>query len=456
MPSGIPYDEVRQQMILAHMKDQERSPGGRESLPHQKIVIQGRVQQMPVYRFALEELAFNKANGRIKSEVLEMEEALGHDLEPSSADDQARIKKLLLAIRPDENEKIRVDLKKNGQLQPGIVTCDGFVVNGNRRKAILEELYEQTSDERYKYLDVHVLPPDITKSELWLIEAGIQLSAQQQLDYSPINHLLKLRDGRNAGLTVSEMAQRIYGVSEDKIELDLKRLDLIDEYLADYLGKVRRYYLVKQLNEHFINLQNILAWAKHRHGRIQWDWDPDDSDRTELKIVGFHYIRLGVWHMTIRGLRNIFAKREAWQQLRQAVELDTSIEVVESPQGADDSVPIPEPSVDEDDATSYVPLGDPELAPLVEQHDLAEEHRWRRAKERPLKGFYEDAKEQLQIVTERSRPTSLAQRALRMLEGIRSLDEATYEPELDDIFRKIVSVTNELRKAVQKQKKRPR
>lgn len=287
MSSQMPNDPVRRKMIRENMKEQAETAGGSDKLPQEKLIVKGQAQRQPVYRMRLEDLAFNKANGRIKAEVLEKEVELGRYLDASSPEDQAIINKMLLEIRPDENEKIKEDLRKNGQLRPGIITCDGILINGNRRKAILGEL-AKAHGEKFKYMDVQILPSDINKSELWLIEAGIQLSAPQQLDYSPINHLLKLREGVDSGLDIEVMSKRIYGVTEEKIKSDLARLDLIDEYLRDFLGKPDCYYLVKQLNEHFINLQNILSWANRPRG-TPVNWKPDKSDRTELKLVAFYY-----------------------------------------------------------------------------------------------------------------------------------------------------------------------
>ena len=50
---------------------------------------------------------------------------------------------------------------------------------------------------------------------------------------------------------------------------DLERLNLIDEYLEDFIEKPQRYYLVDGLNEHFINLQKILDWANNPRGRVR-------------------------------------------------------------------------------------------------------------------------------------------------------------------------------------------
>ena len=448
MPTTMPNDQERQRMIRSHLKQQEDDAGGKDKLPPEKLVVKGRAEREPVYRLALQELAFNKANGRIKAEVLEKEAELGRDLAPSSPEDQKIIKEILLSIRPDENTKIRDDLKKNGQMHPGIITCDGIVVNGNRRKALLEELCDETGDEQFKYLDIQVLPSDITKAELWLIEAGIQMSTPQQLDYSPINHLLKLREGYESGLRIEDMAARIYGVSEDNITVDLERLKLIDEYLDEFLKKPNRYYLVKQLNEHFIDLQDILNWASRPRGNVQLNWQWDKSDINELKLIAFYYIRIRFPHLRIRGLRDLFPTRQSWQEVKQAATLDVDVNVEERSQLGLEPASLKETTDEELDDTP-----DPDtFSTCTEKEDFREETLWKEVHEETLKSFYEDAKEQEQIVKDSVRPLALAQRALRNVEAIPADPKKLSEPEIDDVLRNIITVTNDLRKIIQKPK----
>ncbi|HEU6448842.1 MAG TPA: hypothetical protein VFV23_10445 [Verrucomicrobiae bacterium] len=446
----MPYDQARRKMIRDCMKEQEDHAGGKDKLPQEKLVVQGRAQREPVYRMRLEDLAFNKANGRIKAEVLEKEAELGRFLEPSSRDDQEIINKMLLEIRPDENEKISEDLKKYGQQRPGIITCDGILINGNRRKAILGELAKAHGD-KFKYMDVQVLPSDISKSELWLIEAGIQLSTPQQLDYSPINHLLKLREGIDSGLDIAEMSARIYGVSKEKIESDLARLDLIDEYLSDFLEKPNCYYLVKQLSEHFINLQNILSWADKPRG-VPMNWKPDKSDRTELKLVAFYYIRLRFPHLRIRELRDLFATEESWNEVKRALEIDAQLTEEEKEAlglGENAKEKEVEPI---DENGSDVGADTSTFRTTAEDKDIQEEACWREKHSENLKSFYEDAKEQKQIVKDSQRPLALAKRALNMIKAIPLDRKKLTEPEIDDVLHDIILSTNELRKLLQKQR----
>jgi len=123
-----------------------------------KLTVKGTTSLEPIYRFQLDDLAYNKANGRIKAEVIEKEAELGRILNQFNDIDERILREILLSIRRDENDKIKEDLRKNTQIFPGIITVDGIVINGNRRKALLEELFEETNDEKYRYLDVHILP----------------------------------------------------------------------------------------------------------------------------------------------------------------------------------------------------------------------------------------------------------------------------------------------------------
>ena len=447
MASGMPHDRSRQQIIRKHMKAQEEDAGGIDRLPREKLVVKGLSQMSPVYRFELKDLVFNKANGRIAAEVKEKEAELGRSLILGVVDDEAIIRSILLSIRIYENNKIQDDLRVNGQMRPGIITADGVVINGNRRKALLEQLFKETGDGKYAYLDAQVLPTDISKSELWLIEAGIQLSAPQQLDYSPINHLLKLREGIDSGLDIPLMAKRIYGVTEDQIRSDLDRLKLIDEYLTDFIRKEGRYYLVNGLIEHFINLQNILLWVERPRGNPKRNWQWSVDDKNELKLVAFYYIRLKFPHLRIRDLREIFATQEAWEELKQT--LKVPIELSKKTNDSKNLEPASEADEDEilnEDSSDR----DSNFSTTTEQNDLLEEVKWRDQNKPTLKAHFQDAKEQREIVKDSQKPLTLARRAVKILNAIPNDPTKIGDSEIDQELSHAIHRINELRKTIKK------
>jgi hypothetical protein len=443
MISQIPFNKSLHKKISDQLKQKEDELGGKDKLPHAKLKIKGKVVNAPYYNLRTDEVFFNKANGRIKSEVLEKEAQLGRELIETNTNDQTIIRELLLAISPDENEKLREDLLVNEQIEPGIMTCDGILINGNRRKAVLEKFLSNV-DEKFRYIDVHVLPPDIKRDELWLIEAGIQLSAPQQLKYSPINDLLKLKEGIDAGLDIDVMATRIYGMTEEKLKDDLERLELINEYLELFLSKPGKYYLVKNLAEHFINLQNIYEWAKNPRGRVSKDWNPEESDITELKLIGFYYIRAKFQHLRIRELRNLFANKKAWKELRKSLKISNMLTKKDLEEIDIDPIEITD--MDDDDNEE---IEQQKLNP-TEKRDIAEERKWRDKNIDQLKIRYQDSKEKYEIKKNEEQPLTLANRALNNLNGIPENKEKLSDPKIDITLKSIIKVTNDLRKIIKK------
>lgn len=242
------------------------------------------------------------------------------------------------------------------------------------------------------------------------------------------------------------MAARIYGVSEDKIKADIDRLKLIDEYLDDFLKKRGRYHLVKQLNEHFIDLQEILNWASRPRG-VRLNWKPDKSDINELKLVAFYYIRIKFPHLRIRGLRDLFATDDSWQQVKQALTLEVKLSPEERSELGLESAPREEIEEEEDREDTVDPST---FSTVAEGVDAREEAYWKGKHEETLKSFYQDAKEQEQIVKDTERPLALAKRALRNIEAIPADRGKLLEPGIDDVLRSIIARTNDLRKMIQK------
>jgi len=447
MPVTMPFNLTKRNIIQNYMRRQEDDAGGQDKLRQDKFEVKGEVCLAPIYRFSHKELAFNKGNGRIHAEAIEKEGELGRSLDIWNTDDQEIIKGLLLSMERGANDKIKADLAQKGQIRPGIITCDGILINGNRRKALLDELYEETGEEKYKYLEAHVLPSDITKSDIWLIEAGIQMSTPQQLEYSPINNLLKLKEGILSGLRIADMASRIYGMTAQAIRTDLERLKLIDEYLEEFIRKPGKYYYLKGFAEHFINLQNILAWAVNPRARHRIDWNPEENDINELKLVCFYYIREGFSHLRIRDLKGIFEKQVSWVSVRQAIDLNPDLEDAELTQAGLEF----ESDTDEiDDEDHDEPEDVDETQTLIEKRDMKEEAVWRSVRKEKLKEFYEEAKEQLNIIQYTAKPIALLTRAYNNLKAIPMDSELLTDPEMDDMCREIISTTNSIRKIIRK------
>jgi len=443
MKELISYDKERYKMIEDLRNSAEKqAKEKRESLPQAKLELHGTSELYKIYRLPINKLLYNKLNGRIKAEVMAKEEELGSELHPSNSENASIIREILLSIEKQNNTLLENDLKEKGQMQPGIITCDGVVINGNRRKAIFETL----DSPKYQFLDVHILPSSVTKKDIWLIETGIQMSSKQQLDYGPVNQLLKWREGVEAGITPKQMASTIYGLEEKDIKKSLDRLELIEEYLK-FIGKEREYQLITKKSEHFIDLQDNLNVLKQKRGRSQPDWEVTDKDLNELKAVTFYYIRAGFAHQRIRDFKHLFRTEKSWGEASKALTVPIDI--------PDKDIVLVETDLNEDDLDLDDELESSEegLKTAVTERIKQEEELWKRENTPQLKSCFQDAKEQLSIEKAKEKPEKLLNSALRNLKGIDLNNEDFYKPEIDKILAKIIKKVNELRKIHGKRKK---
>lgn len=283
-----------------------------------RIEIAGRPEMLSFYRFPINLLRYNSQNGRLAMEVREWEERNRSQLDPSNAKDAKVIRDLLLDLEQNETERLREDLEQKGQMEPGVLTYDGVVINGNRRMAVLEALHE-TQASKWDYLEAVRLPRNIGQRDLWKIEAGLQLSKDKVAEYHPVNELLKIKQGIDEGLTPMEVAAVMYGRTSEEVKDALNRLELIDNFLQ-FFGQPRNYGLIKKagLHEYFIDIQKTVVgtWdrdglpAKQRKAQLEYAFALLRAgilaqERTEKKR------KSGITHWDVRKLGKIFADYEA-------------------------------------------------------------------------------------------------------------------------------------------------
>lgn len=177
--------------------------------------------------------------------------------------------------------KLKEDLDSREQLRPGVALQDGGVLDGNRRLAALRRLWKDTKSDRYAYFEAVILPTETTDEERWKIEAGLQLGLNERHDYSPVNELIKVRQGlemyrakiRNQELPAVKsefelVAGAIYGKTEADVREMARRLDLIDGYLT-FIGKTDRYDLVGESSEDFKEALRVVTAAENQGTRAR-------------------------------------------------------------------------------------------------------------------------------------------------------------------------------------------
>jgi hypothetical protein len=189
-------------LVEARLAAASSAPGLQETVT---IEWRGTPLAIPVIQMPVDALHYNPATHRIRAQRT-MDAALDRELDssPYSAESQAYLHKLLMGDPADPNREdsrftlLKEDLRDHGQNEPGIISRQGVLINGNTRRAALRELGEQ-------HIRVGVLPPDTALEDIQAVELALQLRKDHKRDYSFINWLLAIDERVAAGQTPAKI-----------------------------------------------------------------------------------------------------------------------------------------------------------------------------------------------------------------------------------------------------------
>jgi len=324
----------------------------------QKTVIDFRNErkdgrEREIYYVPIELLRYRKDNGRIASDVLHYEKLNGL-LDERSAGAQKVIENFLSEKDKEKTQELKLSLEHEGQREPAIITCDGFLINGNRRKMALRMMFEKTKDSIYLTMKVIILPGKTdpggppTLKEIEQIENRYQLQSDGKAEYYNFDRALSIKRKIDIGISLEEQLRddsRYRGLDGKKFKKAveyyvneyLKPLECIDRYL-ETLGREKLY-------------TTISTGYSDSEGRWQAFRDYYNSvylkltDKTQLIRLGinehevgkiedacFKIIRkrefpgeLPKAHLIIRQIPKILASPEAKKELLKVSEVDSTL-----------------------------------------------------------------------------------------------------------------------------------
>ncbi|MFE3149657.1 transcriptional regulator [Streptomyces sp. NPDC059218] len=212
-----PYAARNKDVVERRLKDVAAGTGLQETLtiewrtkPHVVQVI-----DMPV-----ESLYYNPGTHRIRAQrSFDPQQDRRLDDDPWSDESQDYLQYLLQAEPSDPSKRdkdfdeLKQSLEDFRQNEPGLITREGILVNGNTRAAALREL--GVPDIR-----VAVLPDSCTWADINKVELSLQLRHDTRRPYSYINRLLTIDEQVEAGRPLKEVA-RDFRIRESTAEQDL-------------------------------------------------------------------------------------------------------------------------------------------------------------------------------------------------------------------------------------------
>ncbi|MCG8319742.1 MAG: hypothetical protein MI921_09590 [Cytophagales bacterium] len=310
-------------------------------------------EEQEVWEVPTEFLRFRKENGRIKSDVLSYEKNHG-TLSEVSEDAQHVIRKFLQEKDPEKNKELVNSIKHTGQRNAAIITTDGFLINGNRRKMALERLLEETEDEKYRWMKVVILPgkgdprgAPPTRKEIQQIENRYQLQSLGISEYYKFDKAITMRDNARVGMSLKEQLKddpNYANLSEKELNREVKKheeeyiapLNCIERYLSE-LGREGLYETISTgISDREGRWQAFLDYSKHVRKKLDDAYQREkigvDEDETgEIEEIAFKIIRkrdfpnMPKVHKIMRDLPKWVAYPEAKKELKKLLDIDLSL-----------------------------------------------------------------------------------------------------------------------------------
>ncbi|MDE0540158.1 MAG: hypothetical protein OXH94_15700 [Rhodospirillales bacterium] len=267
-----------------------------------------------VYKVPLDLLRFRKENGRISSSVKSYERTAG-PLIGTDRDAQLRLHQFLREKDPEKTDELKQLLRADGQREPGIITADGFLINGNRRKVALDELQqEHPAEDAFQTMKVVILPGSgdeggpPTLKEIEQIENRYQLQTEGKADYYGFDAALSIRDKISSGYTLEQqmrddpqyklMEEAEFRRAVKKRQKDLlEPLDCVEEYL-DAIDRPGEYSAVSRglgdpegRWQAFIDLSKAF-WTRAKTPRGLDKMGIDETEAGDIMQAAYSVIRL--------------------------------------------------------------------------------------------------------------------------------------------------------------------
>ena len=232
-------------------KKVEASPAESTRIDFRNGIAENREE--PVYKVPLDLLRFRKENGRISSSVKTHERVTGL-LDRTDSGAQSVLRKFLRDKDPEKTDELKQLIRAEGQREPGIITADGFLINGNRRKVVLWELRDEfPADDQFQTMKVVMLPGKDdeggppTLKEIEQIENRYQLQTEGKAEYYGFDAALSIRDKETSGYTLEQQMRddpqyKLMPVAEFNRAVKKRRRDLLDplDCVEEYLETIER------------------------------------------------------------------------------------------------------------------------------------------------------------------------------------------------------------------------
>lgn len=214
-------EQYRRSAILKSLKTYEEN-GDRKSL---SVEYRGKDIVLPVIRIDPKLLLLNHDNSRLSAQLQDHPKRDIVLTQPTSEPAQQVLASLL--SKTERYKKLKEELKELKQQNPGLISRNGLLINGNTRVVALRELGEDG-------VDVAVLPDDALTGDFLDLEMALQMRRLTHQDYTFTNELLLMKKYMDFNHNEKQLATKMGWIRgwKKKVDQSIQLLKLVEEVRA--------------------------------------------------------------------------------------------------------------------------------------------------------------------------------------------------------------------------------
>jgi hypothetical protein len=309
--------------------------------------------ERPIYYVPIELLRFRKHNGRISSDVMSYEKYLG-PIDEVSVESQRILRDFLAKKDPEKTEELKQAIKQSGQKESAIITCDGFLINGNRRKMVFDKVHDDDKgNEDFKRMKVVILPGKNdpggppTTVEIEELENRYQFQKEGKAEYYGFDKALSIRRKISLGISLEQLLKddpTLSGLDAKRFKAEVNKvrdellnpLECVDRYLC-HLGRDGLYNTVTSGTgdregrwQAFIDYYTfVYSKLVDEQKRIKLGINEDEVG--EIEDVAFKIIRmrelpsLPKSHQIMRKLPKLISHNDSKKELLKLIKVDSKL-----------------------------------------------------------------------------------------------------------------------------------
>jgi len=246
-------------------------------------------------------------------------------------------------------------IEHTGQSEPAIITCDGFLINGNRRKMALEHLRDHhRGSEKFNFMKVVILPGSGDEGgppsllEIERLENRYQLQSEGKSEYYNFDRALSIKRKMELGFSLEDQLKddpRYVRATEQELKKAVKQyerdyiepLECVDRYLQQFDREGMYGTISSGVSDKEGRWQAFLDYSNAYSSRLknqQWQIENaiDEEYIGTIEEAAFKLIRLRTLkglpkiHQIMRALPKMCALKESRKHIISiANEVDSSL-----------------------------------------------------------------------------------------------------------------------------------